>query len=316
MRDMSLGYPQPQVGARGQKAGFGIESGKRIATCSGRSMKPAFRLLAFVALMWSAGANAGEHNQVFDLTEKGFAQLTWAEALKQIFPDMALAPTPAAEPKARPTFVAHKVVEMRPIDGEPFADTDCDGEAIEYLDVTVISFTGLTRTLVGVNMDRQCAAPLALFDSAGKLLDVVNAQKDMTTGYSENFGVRLSDETALVQVDNYHTGAGSGGDMATLVMATPNKLSTIASFGGQYETICDDSKHVFKGFDTGLTATVAPDYGDQNRIIAYVKTRSMIYKDDCRTVRGTPVVTVFETMWRWNAAKHAYVSSGAHAVPR
>lgn len=269
-----------------------------------------FRFAAFFALLATgAPALAVERAEVFDLSQKGFSDKTWADALAQVFPDLAAEPAKDGEPRKYPRYVAQGIVKMRPIDGDPFSDNRCAGNSIEYINTADITVDGQTRILAGVSMDNHCSAPLALFDVHGKLLDVVNAQKDMTTGFDENFGVRLSDDAALAQVDNLHTGAGSGGDKITLVLVSKDKLSLIASFGGDYETICDAQTRVTKGHNTDLAVSVAPDFGDHDRILGFVKATSMNYRGDCQTLRGAARVTIDQLLWRWNAARRAYFAS-------
>ena len=261
-------------------------------------------VLALAAMILPA--EALDRGQVFDLGEKALADASWADWMRRIFIDLTLEPQAQPGQHGYPRYVSHGKVSARPIDGDSFGDGDCKDDSIEYIDYETISVSGQMRIVAGITMRNQCIAPLALFDIHGKLLDLVDVQKDRTTSFGEKFVTRLSEDSQLVEVANFHTGAGAGGDQVMLILATKDKFSAITSFGGDYETTCDDHTHVYRGYNSSMTVDVAPDYGDHERIITYTKTTFLRYKDDCQTLLGNPVIKIDETVWRWNSAKHAY----------
>jgi hypothetical protein len=51
------------------------------------------------------------------------------------------------------------------------------------------------------------------------------------------------------------------------------------------------------GYNSSMAVSVAPDYGDHDRII------TMGHKDDCKTLLGNPLMKIDETVWRWKPTR-------------
>ena len=269
-------------------------------------------LLLFVAFaVISLPAFALERQQVFDLDQKAPTGGTWADWMRALFPGLTLEPA-TADAKTPARYLIRGAKPIRALEGEAFGDGDCEGSAIQYLDIDRILVSNQTRYVVGVTLTDECAAVLALFDGHGTALDSVDVRRDRSTVFAERFVQSLGSEASLVTVANFHTGAGAGGDETALILADKDKLSLIATIFGDYAVTCDSEKNDYRGHNTGLTAVVTPDYGDHDRIVTYVKTVTTRYSDDCQTPLGRQVIAIDQKVWRWNYLKRVYeaVSAG------
>ena len=250
--------------------------------------------LAAVMLALAAVPAMADTVDDFTAAVPGIPGKSWVELLRQAFPTIASGPGNAATVRGE--------IALRPIEERLAFSDECPDplelRSIEFADTRI---SGKRRLIVGVATDRDaCAAPLALFDGDGKLLDAADVKQDRNYAFGRDFTHSLGPDGALVVITNFHINAGEGYDTETLVLATADRLTPIGSVFARSEQNCR------RWISQEATIGIAPDYGPFARITGYIKTATRLLAPDCQTPQGKEMIVITRTDWRWNAARRAY----------
>ncbi|MGO8800642.1 MAG: hypothetical protein ACLQJL_16355 [Roseiarcus sp.] len=262
-------------------------------------MKFSERLVLAASLALLAGpASAGD--SVSDLNESvpGLAGRSWLDLLKQAMPDLK-----PGEPKSDEAATATEIRPMRPMppDNEPIDPSR--PIQIARLATARVTIDGKPRWIVLGEQDSFEAAPLMLFeaDGEGQLLDAVNTVGDMHTDMDLNGPLALGAAGAVVGVRNWHSNSNESYNQLMLVLVARDRFSLIAETGAY------GSRSENKDESAEASFAVRPDKGRAlARIDTLVKESAQRLSGDSQTPVGKPVVQLFRTSYRWNAAKGKY----------
>jgi len=253
--------------------------------------------LAALALGLALAAAPAAASEVDNFTAAvpGLAGKSWLDLLRQLFPDIA--------PGAMSGAVLSGEIRLRPIEKEAFGGECPDPLPLQQLEYQRATIAGKPRLIVGVGTGSDlCVAPLALFegDGEGKLLDAADVKQDAHYFFASGFVRPLGAGGQLVVASNNHEGSGGGYEIETLVMATDAAFSYIGSLFVHNERSCRTDA------DEQANIRTAPDAGPFARIVGEVKRTAQYRARDCETPSRKDTVTITRTVWRWNAARHAY----------
>lgn len=263
-------------------------------------------LILLIAVAASPAVAGYDYDKVVDLGEQAPvpSHKTWRDLLGQLFPDLR-----QETPKDGKTgdFIYGKV-DIRQID--KYGPDACAGNEpvrIEYLEYALVQIDGEERLIVGITTDGGgCFGALALFDGSvngnAKLLDAVNIQQDINFAFGKDFVRSLGAGAQLVVAGSFHMNSDGFFENDVLALVTADKLSLIGNVNADSERDCEHHR----GTSEKPYVTIAPDYGQFDRITGYIKRTVQTVANDCRTPNGKPTVTISRTDWRWNAAKKAY----------
>jgi hypothetical protein len=222
---------------------------------------------------------------------------TWLDLLRQLFPDVVAAST---------SGIAATATKMTPLRSIGAADDDwvqC-GDRIEFrtLDARPVRLADRSYRIVTVAVPDDCAAPLALFDDAGKLVDAVNVKGDQHVSFSGDYVRQLAPGAALIIASNWHDNTSRSYDRTMLILARAEGLSSIGDVLALGARECAEGTSV----DEETAVRVASGDAPFARIEVAVTRRVQKLAADCKTGRGPPVIATFTGSWRWNAGKSAY----------
>jgi len=228
----------------------------------------------------------------------GVSGKTWIDLLSQVFLDIAAADDGSAN--------ASDVNDLRSIGSGDDSWVKC-GDHIHLLDrdARPIRLAGSDYTVVTVTIEDECVGLIALFDSAGKLIDAVNVRGDVHVSFSDNYVRPLGAGGALVIAHNWHDNSAQSYDADALILAKPDGLSAIGSLLAFGERVCDGKSGSLMTEESKIT--VKPDGQPFARIGATIERRmSRINPHDCETKIGSETATTFTGYWSWNPAKGTY----------
>jgi len=242
-------------------------------------------------------------DSVSDLNENvpGLTGRSWLDLLKQAMPDLKV-----GDPKSDQAATATQVKSMRlmPPSNEPL-DPSRPIE-IARLATARVAIDGKPRWIVLGEQDSFEAAPLMLFEAGGegKLLDVVDTVGDMHTDMDPNGPVALGAAGAVVGVRNWHDNSNESFNQLMLVVVARDRFSLVTETGAYGSRSKDKDETEEASF------AVRPDAGRAlARIDTLVKQQTQRLAGDFQTPIGKPVVQLFRTSYRWNAAKGKYVKA-------
>jgi hypothetical protein len=222
---------------------------------------------------------------------------TWLDLLRQLFPDVVAASA---------SGIAATATKMTPLRSIGSADDDwvrC-GDRIEFrtLDVRPVRLADRSYRIVTVAIPDDCAAPLALFDDTGKLVDAVNVKGDQHVSFSGSYIRELGPSGALVIVSNWHDNTSRSYDGTMLILARAEGLSSIG------DVLALGSRDCAQGTSMAEETRVRVAQGDAPfaRIDVVVTRSVQKLAEDCKTGRGQPVIATFTGSWSWDAGKSAY----------
>lgn len=255
-------------------------------------------LLATGFAMLSSLACASE--SVSDLNENvpGLAGRSWLDLLRQAMPDLK-----PGDPKSDQAATATQINPMRlmPPDNEPLnPSTPIE---IARLATARVEIDGKPRWIVLGEQDSFEAAPLMLFeaDGDGRLLDAVNTVGDMHTDMDQDGPVALGAAGGVVGVRNWHDNSNESFNQLMLVLVAKDRFSLVTETGAYGSRSKDKQETEEASF------AVRPDAGRAfARIDTLVKQQTQRLAGDFQTPIGKPVVQLFRTSYRWNAAKGKY----------
>jgi hypothetical protein len=257
-----------------------------------------------LAVALTAAPAAAMDIQVFDLDTKApvMAGKTWAELLRQVFPDLRQ----ETEKDGTIGYAVGEQNNLRPIHKDTWNDACPEpSPKIDHIEYADVEISGHPRVIVGVTTEADaCFGALALFDATGeaKLLDVANIQQDMHYAYGPDFARRLGADGQLVVTGSFHLNSDGAFDDELLVLANADKFSLIGDIEADSEWDCEHHRRISEDPYVMIT----PDYGALDRITGYVKHAVQPVGEDCRAPAGNPKVTITRTDWRWDAARKAY----------
>lgn len=227
-------------------------------------------------------------------TVPGIPGKTALDLLRQLFDDIA------ASTDSRTIGTATRMVKLRSIGAGDDSWIGC-GDRIdtEYAHAHPLQLGNQQRVVMVVALADECAAPLAMFDGDGKLIDAVNLRGDQHLTFSGDYFRPLGAAGALIIGHNWHDNSNQSYDLDSLVLAGPagfSALGSIFAFGSR------DCRSQFTEDATISTIPAKP----MARIEVAVKREARKFAEDCETQRGRTVTTTFNGAWRWNAKKNAY----------
>jgi hypothetical protein len=233
---------------------------------------------------------------IADLTEpvSGASGKTALDLLRQLFADIE------ARTDSRRIGSATQMIDLRSIGAADDSWIGCrDRIDIEYAHAHPLQLAGQRLIVVVVALADECAAPLAMFDGDGRLVDAVNLRGDQHLSFSGDYIRPLGSAGALVIGHNWHDNSNQSYDLDSLILAKPSGFSVIGdvfAFGSR------DCQGQFTEDAKISTIPAKP----MARIEIAIKREARKFATDCATRIGRKVATTFNGSWRWNARKGAY----------
>jgi hypothetical protein len=227
-------------------------------------------------------------------TVPGISGKTALDLLRQLFDDI--------EPStgSRTIGSATQMADLRSIGAADDSWIGCgDRIGIEYAHAHPLQLGDRQRVVMVVALADECAAPLAMFDGDGKLIDAVNLRGDQHLTFSGDYFRPLGSAGALIIGHNWHDNSNQSYDLDSLVLAGPAgffALGDVFAFGNR------DCQRQFTEDATISTIPAKP----MARIEVAIKREARKFAEDCETQLGRTVTTTFNGSWRWNSKKNAY----------
>src|SRR5262249_24373979 len=123
---------------------------------------------------------------------------------------------------------ATQMIDLRSIGAADDSWIGCgDRIDIEYAHAHPLQLAGQQRIVSVVELADECAAPLAMFDGDGKVVDAVNLRGDQHLTFSGDYFRPLGAAGALVIGHNWHDNSNQSYDLDLLVLAAPGGFSII-----------------------------------------------------------------------------------------
>jgi hypothetical protein len=258
--------------------------------------------LVFAALVGARPAVAAVDDHDFAGAVPGLAGKTWVDVLSQLFPDITVT--------ERGYATASEVIDLRSIGPGDESWVKC-GDKIEFFDrdARPVRLAGRDYLIVTVMLEDDCVGPIALFDSAGKLVDAVNIKGDQHVSFTGDYVRPLGPDGALVIASLWHDNSDQSYDGTALVLARPDGFSAIGGMLALGSRSCGNSDSQEPGelvLEQG-SVRVVPDGRPFARIEVEVKRSTQkLDASDCETKIGREVRTTFDGDWRWDAKKGGY----------
>ncbi len=152
---------------------------------------------------------------------------------------------------------------------------------------------------VPATIEDECVGVIALFDSAGKLVDAVNVRGDIHVSFSDDYVRPLGAEGALVIAHNWHDNSEQSYDSDSLILVKPGGFSDIG------DVLAFGSRDCRSQFTETAKISLTP-MATMARIDVEIKREANKLAEDCTTKTGPEIRTIFNGYWRWNAKKGAY----------
>jgi hypothetical protein len=251
----------------------------------------------FLALALGTGvaalpASTAPKQSDFTSEVPGVPGKTWIDLLSQIFPDIAASSDGEA--------AASEVNDLRSIGTGDDSWVKC-GDNIHFRDrdARPIRLSGHGYVVVTVTIEDECVGLIALFDTAGKLVDAVNVRGDIHTSFSGNYVRPLGADGALVIAHNWHDNSNQSYDSDSLIIVRPDGFSTIG------DVLAFGSRNCSGQFTEEAKISLAPT-ATMARIDVAVSREAHKIAADCKTKVGREARTTFNGYWLWNAEKGAY----------
>jgi hypothetical protein len=224
----------------------------------------------------------------------GTSDKTGVDLLRRLFPDIE------ESTDQRLLASATQMIELRSIGAGDDSWMGCgDHIDIEGLHAHPVQLGNLTRVILIPALDDQCAAPLALFDRDGKLIDAVNVKGDQHASFADDYLRPLGASGALVIAHNWHDNSSQSYDADSLILAKPDGFSAIGNIFAFGSRGC-------RGQFTEDTVIGTVPAKPMARIEVAVTREARKFAEDCETQAGRKVTTTFNGSWRWNTRKGAY----------
>ena len=224
----------------------------------------------------------------------GASDKTALDLLRQLFPDIE------ARTGSNSIGSETQMIDLRSIGAADDSWIGCgDHIDIEYAHAHPLQLAGQQRIVVVVALTDECAAPLAMFDGDGKLIDAVNLRGDQHLSFSGDYVRPLGSAGALIIGHNWHDNSDQSYDQDSLILVKPDgfsALGNVLAFGNR------DCRSQFTEDATISTVPAKP----MARIEVAIKREARKFAEDCTTQVGRKVTTTFNGYWRWNTSKGAY----------
>jgi hypothetical protein len=184
---------------------------------------------------------------------------TWLDLLRQLFPDVAVSS------RFGLAAVATKVAPLRSIGSADDDWVQC-GDHIEFrtLDARPVRLADRWYRIVTLAVPDDCAAPLALFDDTGTLVDAVNIKGDQHVSFSGNYIRELGPSGALVIVSNWHDNTSRSYDRTMLILARTEGLSSIGDVLALGSRDCAQGTSMGEETTVRVTRGAAPSRGSMS----------------------------------------------------
>jgi hypothetical protein len=241
-------------------------------------------------------AAAPAPDDIGDLSDSvpGISGKTALDLLRQLFADIE----PSTD--TRTIGTATQMIELRSIGAGDDSWIGCgDRIDIEYAHAHPLQFGDQRRVVLVVALADECAAPLAMFDGDGKLVDAANLRGDRHLTFSGEYFRPLGSAGALLIGHNWHDNSNQSYDMDSLILAKPDGFSAVGNvfaFGSR------DCRSQFTEDTTISTIPAKP----MARIDVAIMREARKFAEDCEMQLGRTVTTTFNDSWRWNTKKKAY----------
>lgn len=253
--------------------------------------------MLLAALLWVAPAGPARAASTDDFAARvpDLADRTWLDLLRPIFPDIAAAPPPKSG------AVAGKMIDLRSIGSGDDSWIRC-GDTIELTGAAAepVRLAGRIRLIVTLSFADDCATPLAMFDTDGRLIQVVNVRGDQHAAARVDHANPIGRGGALVTATNWHDNSNQSYNIDTLILARLDGFTVIGDILTFGDRFCR------QGMTQQAKIRVLPDRGAFARITGTVTRRVQKYAEDCETKQGRPAVSLFRGEWRWNLVQGAY----------
>jgi hypothetical protein len=233
---------------------------------------------------------------IADLTEPvaGTSGKTGRDLLRQLFADLEV------RADSRRIGSATQMIDLRSIGAADDSWIGCGHHIdIEYAHAHPLQLAGQQRVVVVVALADECAAPLAMFDGDGKLVDAVNLRGDQHLSFSGDYVRPLGSAGALVIGHNWHDNSDQSYDLDSLILAAPGGFSVID------DVFAFGSRDCQGKFTEDAKISIVPAK-PMARIEVAVKRETRKFAADCTTQVGRKVTTTFNGWWRWDVRKGAY----------
>jgi hypothetical protein len=263
-------------------------------------------LYALFLLIIVAGGSAGAEVEISGRVP-GSADLTYADLLKQVVPDLALANGEAAGTQVRPL---RHIVEG--FGGDPPASI-----AIRTVDSLVLEAEGRRRLLVlahlGASEDRvEETVVLALFDQgpSPKLLDAVDVGMDRFTSLGQPPLLRIGPKDEAVVTTSSHHNSSQSYRTTALLAVQGGRFKLIDTFSTLGDRVCKGRDELINS--QTLSFAAEPSKGERyDAIRATVIEGETVKAGACGGKEGRARASSrrWSASYRWSEAGQAFVRS-------
>ena len=218
---------------------------------------------------------------------------TWLDLLRQAFPDISADdPGSAIGPVANP-------IRIMPGDNE--AGDDKREFTFTGIDAARVTIGGKLRWVAMAEQDSFGLAPLMLFASDGRLLDVVDVVADMHTSMDNAGPETLGGGAAVVGIRNWHDNSSESFDDLKLVLIAKDRFSLL------HDGSASGRRTASLAVSEGMTFSLHPDPARRLAQIDFVTERQVqrLAADEVTKI-GKPQITRSRMIFRWNQAKAKY----------
>lgn len=266
-------------------------------------MKPGAILLATMAaagLGWAA--RAAELEPVSPVP--GHPGVTYADLVRQAVPDLKLDPSDHQ-------FEGHASAPFRHVAGKVYQAEPPDPLVLGFIQARTIRVGGKPRLVVLADLGQdpesvQSTALVLLFDDAPKprLLDVADVATDRDTVLSDDVGkVALGPGDEAIVTYSEHNDADLTMGAYLVVSPIGDRLRLISLADVTSVKLCGWTQI------QSVAVTTAPDpAAPYRRVTLTVRSKGSRTGEDCDPPPPKPQIRVFRAVYRWDAARHAYVT--------
>lgn len=256
------------------------------------------RLIGLVLVLALAGVARAE--QLSDEVP-GHAGITYGDLMKQVIPDL--------EPQDGGGWTGTDIPALMDLGGNPDENDLSGGFVFTSVDVLKVKEAGKSRILLltdGTQTD-SFAEILAAFDDEAtlpKLLDLLDVGGDRFTSFGET--AALGDGTDLFEIDNSHSNSDQSYLDTALVFLRDGRFKRVASASAFGERTCTHEMTQTPKFKT--VARQGAPYRDIEVSVTQETTLTDLDCGDTSGERPKPGKTVWRDVFRWDAARGAFVS--------